>query len=67
MNKTLLPLLACPKCKGLLKYNKKNNILVCKADRLAYPVINGIPMLLDLDAIVLDRGNDLSARVKIVD
>ncbi len=46
----LLDILACPVCKGKLAYNKKTNELICKFDRLAYPVIDGIPALLETKA-----------------
>ncbi|MEE1673035.1 Trm112 family protein [Agarivorans aestuarii] len=42
----LLEIVACPLCKGKLHYDKPNNELVCKFDRLAYPIKDGIPVLL---------------------
>ena len=42
----LLDIIACPICKGKLAYNKEKNELVCKFDHLAYPVVDGIPALL---------------------
>lgn len=41
----LLELLVCPITKGSLKYNKEQNELVSKSARLAYPVVNGFPVL----------------------
>tara|TARA_R110001583_G_scaffold10441_2_gene48306 strand:+ start:13650 stop:13829 length:180 start_codon:yes stop_codon:yes gene_type:complete len=46
----LLDIIACPVCKGKLAYNKKNNELICKFDHLAYPVRDGIPALLHVEA-----------------
>ena len=46
MDKKLLDILVCPLCKGKLVYDKKAQELICKADRLAYPVRDGIPVML---------------------
>ncbi|MGE5640401.1 MAG: Trm112 family protein [Clostridia bacterium] len=46
----LLEILVCPLCKGKLVYRKERGELVCKADRLAYPVKDGIPVMLEEDA-----------------
>lgn len=46
----LLDIIACPLCKGKLAYNKSNNELLCKFDHLAYPVRDGIPALLQVEA-----------------
>lgn len=54
MNKHLLNILVCPVCKGRLHYNKKYAELECRNDRLAFPVRNGIPVLLVMDARQLD-------------
>jgi uncharacterized protein YbaR (Trm112 family) len=50
MDKTLLEILACPICKGELFYDQENQELICKFDRLAYPIINDIPVMLDVRA-----------------
>lgn len=50
MDARLLEILVCPLCKGPLDYLKDRQELVCKADRLAYPVQDGIPMMLADDA-----------------
>jgi len=50
MNKKLLDILVCPVCKGPLQYHKEANELVCKADRLAYPVRDDIPVMLEDEA-----------------
>jgi len=46
MDKKLLDILACPVCKGPLHYLRDAQELVCKADRLAYPIRNDIPVML---------------------
>jgi len=46
LSKKLLDVLACPKCKGSLKYEKAKSRLVCKKCRLAYRVEDGIPIML---------------------
>lgn len=43
----LLDIIACPVCKGKLHYNKPSNELICRFDRLAYPLEEGIPVLLE--------------------
>lgn len=50
MDHRLLEIVACPACKGKLNYNKENEELVCKFDRLAYPINDGIPVLLTTEA-----------------
>lgn len=46
MDKRLLDILVCPVTKGSLIYQKKPQELVCKASRLAYPIRDGIPVML---------------------
>ena len=41
----LLDILVCPVCKGPLQYDKKAQELICKADKLAYPIRDGIPIM----------------------
>ncbi|SMY15221.1 Trm112 family protein [Photobacterium aquimaris] len=53
MDHRLLEIVACPVCKGKLNFDKENNELVCKFDRLAYPIDDGIPVLLESDARIL--------------
>lgn len=47
MEKNLLEILACPVCKGELLYDAANQELICKFDRLAYPIVNDIPVMLE--------------------
>jgi uncharacterized protein YbaR (Trm112 family) len=46
----LLEILVCPLCKGKLTYRKEASELVCKLDRLGYPVKDGIPVMLEEEA-----------------
>jgi uncharacterized protein YbaR (Trm112 family) len=50
MDKKLLDILVCPVTKAPLTYDKKRQELVCKASRLAYPVRDGIPVMLEAEA-----------------
>jgi uncharacterized protein YbaR (Trm112 family) len=50
MDAKLLEILVCPVCKGPLVYRKDQQELLCKADRLAYPVRDGIPVMLEDEA-----------------
>jgi uncharacterized protein len=50
VDKKLLDILVCPVCKGPLTYDKKKAELLCKADRLAYPVRDDIPVMLEDEA-----------------
>ncbi len=53
MDRKLLEILACPLCKGPLVYRKEQQELVCKADRLAFPVREDIPVMLEEEARTL--------------
>ena len=50
MDPKLLEILVCPLCKGPLLYRQAAAELVCKADRLGFPVKDGIPVMLEEDA-----------------
>jgi uncharacterized protein YbaR (Trm112 family) len=53
IDKKLLDILACPICKSSLIYDKANQELICKPDRLAFPIRDGIPVMLEDEARVL--------------
>ena len=55
MDKKLLEILVCPKCKNKLEFDKKNNELICANDGLAYPVRDGIPVMLEDEARKLEK------------
>ncbi|HEY0721687.1 MAG TPA: Trm112 family protein [Gammaproteobacteria bacterium] len=50
MDKKLLDILVCPICKGSLNYDKAKQELICKHDRLAYPIRDDIPVMLEDEA-----------------
>jgi len=50
MNKNLLDILVCPVCKGALIYQKSAQEFICKFDRLAYPIRDDIPVMLETEA-----------------
>lgn len=50
MDKKLLDILVCPICKGPLVYRKSAGELICKGDRLAYPIRDDIPIMLEEEA-----------------
>lgn len=54
MDAKLLDILVCPLCKGPLQYHKSAQELVCQADRLAFPIRDDIPVLLEDEARSLD-------------
>lgn len=54
MDAKLLQILVCPVTKGSLIYDKKNNELISKSARLAYPIRDGIPVMLEDEARKLD-------------
>ncbi len=50
MDKKLLDILACPICKSSLIYDKDQQELICKADKLAFPIRDDIPVMLEDEA-----------------
>jgi uncharacterized protein YbaR (Trm112 family) len=50
MDRKLLDILACPVCKGPLTFSRATDELVCRADRLAFPVREEIPVMLEEEA-----------------
>ncbi|MCJ8272844.1 MAG: Trm112 family protein [Psychrosphaera sp.] len=53
-DKKLLDIVACPVCKGKLLHDKDNKELICKFDRLAYPIKEDIPALLQAESRTMD-------------
>ncbi|MGJ8693403.1 MAG: Trm112 family protein [Thalassotalea sp.] len=51
----LMEILACPVCKGKLDYDKENQELICKFDKVAYAIEKDIPVLLENEARKLDQ------------
>ncbi len=58
MDSRLLDLLVCPICKGSLVYERAAQELVCPRDRLAFPVRDGIPVMLVEQARDMDVRSD---------
>lgn len=50
MDKRILDVLVCPICKSSLHYDESAQELICKADRLAFPVRDGVPIMLQDEA-----------------
>jgi uncharacterized protein len=61
MDKRLLDILVCPVCKGKLYYAKQAQELICRADRLAYAVRDGIPVMLEDEARRLPADEEVPA------
>ena len=55
MDKRLLDILVCPLCKSQLHFNAEKHELICKADRLAYPSRDDVPVML------VDEARSMSA------
>ncbi|MFD1806467.1 Trm112 family protein [Pasteurella oralis] len=51
MDTKLLEIVACPICHGHLAFDKTNQQLMCKFDKVAYEIKQGIPVLLAEQAI----------------
>lgn len=60
MDTKLLDILACPICKGALVYNKGAQELICKLDRLAYPIRDDIPVMLEDEARKLPADEEIA-------
>jgi uncharacterized protein YbaR (Trm112 family) len=54
LDKKLLAILVCPVCKAKLEYNPDSKELICINDKLAFPIKNDIPIMLEEEARVLD-------------
>ena len=62
MDNRLLDILACPLCKGPLVHHRAEAVLVCRADRLAFPFRDSIPWMLEEEARLLTPDDPLLAR-----
>ena len=60
MDSKLLEILVCPQCKGPMLFQKNSQELICKADRLAFPIRDGIPVMLESDARPLADDENVS-------
>ena len=59
MDPKLLDILACPLCKGPLHLARDKSELICKADAWAFPVRDGIPVMLETEARTLSTDERL--------
>lgn len=50
MDKKLLDILVCPICKGALLYKQEQHELICRFDRLGFPIRHDIPIMLEHEA-----------------
>lgn len=50
MDSKLLELLVCPVTQGSLEYNREKGELISRSARLAYPIRDGIPVMLEMEA-----------------
>jgi uncharacterized protein YbaR (Trm112 family) len=62
MDAQLLEILACPVCKGTLKYQREAQLLVCRMDRLAFPIRDDVPVMLEEEARQLPADDPLLER-----
>ncbi|MBN6065728.1 Trm112 family protein [Aggregatibacter actinomycetemcomitans] len=58
MNGKLLEIVACPSCHGRLEYDEQHQRLICRFEKIAYPIKNGIPVLLTEQAQPLNQEQD---------
>lgn len=61
MDPKLLEILVCPLCKGPLHYEKPRRELICRGDRLAFPIKDGIPVMLESEARELPADEEIGA------
>ena len=59
LDKKLLSILACPLCKGPLEFDREQNELLCRADALAFPIRDDIPIMLEGEARQLSADETL--------
>lgn len=62
MDTRLLEILACPLCKGPLVHHRDPALLVCRLDRLAFPIRDDVPVMLEEEARTLPPGDPLLER-----
>lgn len=59
MDSKLLDILVCPLCKSPLVYKKDKQELICRADRLAFPIRDDIPVMLEDEARQMDAEEEV--------
>lgn len=53
MDKKLIDIVACPICKGKLNYDGEAQELICRFDRLAFPIRDQVPVLIEQEARII--------------
>lgn len=61
MDNKLLDILVCPLCKGKLYYAMEAGELICRGERLAFPIRDGIPVMLEQEARSLAPDEEVPA------
>ena len=62
MDARLIEILACPVCKGPVQFRRDQQVLVCRMDRLAYPVRDDVPVMLEEESRQLAADDPLLER-----
>lgn len=62
IDKQLLSILVCPVSKAPLEYDREHQELVCRASGLAYPIRDGIPVMLEAEARALTADEKLDGK-----
>jgi uncharacterized protein YbaR (Trm112 family) len=55
MDPKLLEILACPVCKQSLHLGKSGQMLICQAEGIGYPIVDGIPHLVESSAVSIQK------------
>ena len=50
LNPKILDVIACPVCHGKLHYDKAKQVLICRFDKLKFPIRDGVPIMLKEEA-----------------
>jgi len=61
MESRLLEILVCPLCKSPLRHDRPAKELICRADRLAFPIRDGVPIMLESEARELGAADESAA------
>lgn len=62
MDKKLIAILACPVCKGDLILTEERDELICRADGMAFPIRDGVPVMIADEARTLSTDERLQKR-----
>jgi hypothetical protein len=62
LDKELLDILVCPQCKNALEYDAQAQELICRQDKLAYPIRDDIPVMLVDEARSLEQDDNHGTR-----